>query len=78
MVSFVLLKGKYNWLSVFDCLGCFIFSVNTTLDGNSFKVSRDEAKEVVNKTPEFSAPQPVEPIGMYLIKYYLSYLKMFM
>jgi len=39
------------------------FSVNTTLDGNSFKISTNEAKEIVNKTPEFAEPQPLEPIG---------------
>ncbi|KAF7278304.1 hypothetical protein GWI33_008654 [Rhynchophorus ferrugineus] len=39
-----------------------ISCVNTTLDGNSFKIPVSEAKDVVSKTPEYSAPQPLEPI----------------
>ncbi|XP_050293716.1 inorganic pyrophosphatase isoform X1 [Anthonomus grandis grandis] len=39
-----------------------ISCVNTTLDGNSFKISTAEAKDVVNKSPESAPPQPLEPI----------------
>ncbi|KAG5886284.1 hypothetical protein JTB14_001503 [Gonioctena quinquepunctata] len=39
-----------------------ISCVNTTLDGNSFKISVNEAKEVINKTPECGPAQSVDPI----------------
>lgn len=39
-----------------------ISCVNTTLDGNSFKISVEEALEVINKTPESGPPNPVDPI----------------
>lgn len=39
------------------------FSVNTSIDGNSFKISVQEAKDIVNKTPAFGPPQPLDPIG---------------
>ncbi|KAJ8930081.1 hypothetical protein NQ314_017162 [Rhamnusium bicolor] len=40
-----------------------ISCVNTTLDGNSFKISVAEAKEVINKTPEYGPAQPLDAIG---------------
>lgn len=35
---------------------------NTTLDGNPFKIPTIEAKNIINKTPEYSDPQPLDPI----------------
>ncbi|XP_008200813.1 inorganic pyrophosphatase isoform X1 [Tribolium castaneum] len=39
-----------------------ISCVNTTIEGNPFKISVSEAKDVINKTPVYSQPQKVEPI----------------
>lgn len=39
--------------------------MNTTIDGNSFKIPISEAKEIINKTPESGPAQPVDPIGKY-------------
>lgn len=42
------------------------FSVNTSLEDNTFKISLQEAKDTVNQTPEYAAPQPLDPIGKLL------------
>lgn len=41
----------------------FYCSVNTTLEGNAYKISTSEANDVINKTPGMTPPQPIEPIG---------------
>ncbi|VEN63751.1 unnamed protein product [Callosobruchus maculatus] len=47
-----------------------ISCVNTTIEGNSFKISKNDAKEVINKTPELGAAQVMEAIvdKVYFIK----------
>ena len=40
-----------------------IFSINTTIAGNSFKISSSEANDIVNKTPTTAVAVPVDPIG---------------
>lgn len=37
-----------------------ISCVNTTLENNSFKISYNEAQEIVGKTPELAAPAPID------------------
>jgi nucleosome-remodeling factor subunit len=37
-------------------------SVNTTIEGNTFKIAVTEAKEVINKTPVYGQPQKIDPI----------------
>ncbi|KAB0800652.1 inorganic pyrophosphatase [Photinus pyralis] len=39
-----------------------ISCINTSLEGNSFMISNDEAMEIINKTPLLQPPQPVDPI----------------
>ncbi|KAK5649625.1 hypothetical protein RI129_000654 [Pyrocoelia pectoralis] len=39
-----------------------ISCINTSLDGNSFMISSDEANEIINKTPTLAPPQAVDPI----------------
>ncbi|XP_028155109.2 inorganic pyrophosphatase isoform X1 [Diabrotica virgifera virgifera] len=39
-----------------------ISCVNTTLEGNSFNISYNDAKEVIEKTPEYGPAQPTDPI----------------
>ncbi|CAG9863763.1 unnamed protein product [Phyllotreta striolata] len=39
-----------------------ISRVNTSLEGNDFKITYCEAKDIVNRTPEFGPAQPVDPI----------------
>lgn len=34
--------------------------VNTTIEGNSFKISMKEAKDIINKTPVYSQPQKID------------------
>ncbi|CAH1130820.1 unnamed protein product [Ceutorhynchus assimilis] len=46
--------------------------VNTTLDGNAFNISTDEANEIIQKTPEFGPPQEVDPI---VDKWHYTHLK---
>lgn len=40
-----------------------IFSVNTTIDGSPFKISSNEANDIVSKTPPLGPPQALEPSG---------------
>jgi len=39
-----------------------IACVNTSLEGNGFKIPIDEATEIINKTPPPAPPQPIDPI----------------
>ncbi|KAF2905472.1 hypothetical protein ILUMI_00705 [Ignelater luminosus] len=39
-----------------------ISCVNTTIEGNSFKIATNEAKDIMNKTPPLGSPQTIEPI----------------
>lgn len=60
-----MVKINMNIFPFANCDLLHFFSVNTTVEGTPFKITREEAKDIINKTPAPGSPKQIDPIGKY-------------